>query len=449
MADSTRRFGLTILDSPTDQLDLSNYKFSEADRVLLDRLLRVAVEDHVHTGTGISVTTPDAPVLCVQPTGGAIPPNAPVYYRYSIIDSRSQETIASAVASVNTPVPATMPAYAPRLSIYSGYLEAGEYLYAVSACTRESSLETVVGPTASGTLTTFGGWYLDLPPMPTGGEFFNVYRKGPRDYELIHLTTLLPDDRYFVDSGDLRANRLRVSPHANTTNRTNSIEVELPGPFPNDSWTWKLFRTYDPANWEQSLLDWNGPDPHYTDDGRATRPGFPPATTAAVGGAPKINIATDTVGHAPSTISAVTRTVNFNAAHAVIGPGTWSWVCEYEHAELQSIWATVNRSLPATLGDCEIGLDYARAGTDTWQPVGVPDFPLNSVIRVGESIGERTNLVVQSPSPPYLTRGDKLRLHVYETGFDLLAEDPHDLTLTATLRVHDGLSDQSYVWETS
>lgn len=452
MADSTRRFGLTILNSPTDQLNTASYKFSEGDRVLLDQLLRVAVEDHTHTGESISVDAPDAPILSVAATNGAIPPNATVYYRYAIVDARGQATIASATASTQTPVPATSPGYGPRLSIATGYMEAGEYLYACSACTIDSSQETTVGPITSGTLPNYGGWRLDLPPLPTGGRFFNIYRRGPRETELKFLAALTPEDRFFIDNGDLDANRLRSAPQANTTYQTNSIEVALPGTFsaPDGSWTWKLFRTYDPTNWENSLLEWLGPEGTYVDDGRATRTGYPPSTTSAVGGAPKINLITNTIGKPPqSAASAVTRLINFNADLVQVGTGTWYWVCEYEHAEPQSMWATVSRTNPPTLEDNVIGLDLLRAGEDTWSPLVSPTslVPLVSTVRVGETIGERALLTPREPFG-YIRPGDKLRLHVYTAGYEPEVTD-HDLTLAVTLRVHQGLSDLTYEWETN
>jgi hypothetical protein len=452
MADATRRFGLTILNSPTDQLDLKNYKFSEADRLLLDRLLRIAVEEHVHTGTGISISAPGPAILRVMPTGGALPPNATIHYRYSIVDARGQETIASATASATTPVPATAPGYAPRPSLAAGYLEAGEYLYAVSACTRDSSQETLVGPIATATNSNFGGWRLDLPPLPNGGEFFNVYRKAPRDFELFHLATLQPEDRYLIDDGGLTANRFRRAPAGNTTNQTNSIEIELPGPLPVESWTWRIFRTFDPTNWEQSLLDWNGSNHYYLDDGRATRPGFPPATTPAVGGAPKIDLATETVGVPPAAVAAATRQFNLTAENMPEGPGIWRWICEYEHAEFVSMRATVSRTNPPTAGECQIGLDTCDPDSDEtdWVSVTDPDTGdvLVSTIAAGESIGE----LVYASSPPWAgnsARGRKFRLHVHQSGYGPDVVDSHDLMLTVMLRVHNGLSNQTYQWETS
>jgi hypothetical protein len=446
MADHTRRFWLTTLNQPTDQTNLHNYKFTDGDRILLDRLLRFAVENHAHTGQVVTTTRAPAPILSTYPREGSIPGNATVHYRFSIVDERGQEAIASQVATIQTPSQASAPAFAPRLSRQSGTLEGGEYIYAVSACTNESTQETILGPLGAGTLTGFGGWYVDLPPMPSGGQFFNVYRRGPTDSELVYLFTTDPETRWFIDDGDRRPNRFRTVPTANTTNMTNRVEIALPQPWPTGSWTWKIYRTFDVAQWDNSLLDWIGSNTYYIDDGRATRPGYPPDASAAVGGAPKIRLVKDTTGTPPASVaSGATRLVNFNADLVQEGPGTWHWVNEYTHAELLSMRATVNRANPPTLGDCTIGIDRLHDATwvkviDTWS-----GQPFLSRIPVGGSIGDACSLETLSG---YLRPGERLRLHVHQAGYEL-TEINHDLTLVVNLRVHDGLSNQSYVWETS
>jgi hypothetical protein len=454
MADFTRRFRFTILDQPTDRPDLQNYKFSDADRLLLDRLLRFAVENHVHTGETLTTTRPPSAILTVAPTGGSIPGNSAVHYRYSIVDSRGQEAIASQVATVYTPAQAAAPAFAPRLTAQAGTLDGGDYLYAVSACGGETSQETLAGPAGAGTLSGFGSWYVDLPPMPSGGQGFNVYRKGPRDAEMVYLLTTGVDQRSFTDHGDTATNPRRTLPRANTTWMNNTVTVQIPGPLPTGSWTWKLYRTFDPTQWDNSLLDWIGPTDSYTDDGRATRPGFPSETSAAVGGAAKIRLITDTVGTPPAAAAtAASRQINFNADLVQVGVGTWRWICEYQRAELQSLWATVNRSNPPTVQGCTFGLDLCWAGQSTWEPI-VSAFgstsPSLSYVFAGNTIGTREPLIgsYAGAYPVLLGPGDALRLHVYQTGYTPDAVD-HDLTVTVTMRVHDGLSDQTYQWESS
>lgn len=451
MADSTRRYGLTVLNSPTDQLNIANYKFSEGDRLSLDRLLRFAVENHVHTGQVVTVTRPAPPTLSTVSRDGAIPGNTAVHYRYSIVDDRGQEALASQVATVQTPSQASAPAYAPRLSRQAGTLDGGEYLYAVSAATNDSTQETLVGPMGAGTLAGFGGWYVDLPPMPSGGQYFNVYRKGPLDTELVYLFSTGPEDRWFIDDGDRKSDRFRTSPTANTTYMTNQINVDLPQPWPTGSWTWKLYRTYDGTQWDYSLLDWIGPNGRYTDDGRGTRPGYPPETNGAVGGAPKIRLGRDTAGAPPTSAgSGVTRTINFNSSFLQIGPGGWEWVNEYQHAEWLSMRATVNRAIPPTVSDCIIGIDRYYNGT--WSPVNQvlnPSAPIVATIPKGQNISDPQSMSgAGAPLPLWLQRGERLRLNVYQNGYQANETD-HDLTFAVTLRVHDGLSSHSYVWETS
>jgi|KBSMisStandDraft_5_1062788.scaffolds.fasta_scaffold126088_2 hypothetical protein len=446
MADLTRRFKFTTLTQPADRVDMANYKFSDADRTLLDRLLRFAVENHVHTGVKVTTIATPPPTLTIAPTGGSIPGNAAVHYRYSIVDSRGQEALGSQVATIYTTGQASAPGFAPRLSPVTGTLDGGDYLYAVSACTNDSTQETLLGPTGVGTLPTFGGWYLDLPPLPSGSQFFNVYRKGPRDDELVYLKTLPPEARTTVDAGDQAVNRFRTSPRFNTTNMTNTVTVHLPNPLPSGSWTWKLYRTYDPGQWDNSLLDWIGPTGTYLDDGRATRAGFPPITSAAVGGAPKIDLGTDTEGVPPFTVADVAnRIANFNSDRTAVGPSTWQWISEYHRAALVAMRATVGRNTPVTQ---DMTLSLERHTSGSWLPVTMPfdSDPIVAIIRAGETIGD-TVLLSNWPAGP-VARGDMLRMNVLQDGYGG-NNDIHDLTLAVTLRVQDGVSDQSYQWETT
>jgi hypothetical protein len=296
MADRTKRFRFTVLNAPADRLDSGNYKFSDADRVLLDRLLTRAIE-HNHTGIQVEADRYAPPALTVSTTGGALPPNRGVYYRYAIVDRTGQEFVASPIVTLFTPTQVSAPPFAPRLSTeQSGSLEEGTYVYALSACTGDNRQETLLSPTASITTAGVGGCRVDFPPPPSGAEFFNVYRQGPREPELLYLTTMGPDDRYLVEDGNNRTDPLRTSPQANTTHTANSVQITLPADVLPAGGSWKLYRSYDPAHWDNSLLDWIGAFASYIDDGRATRAGVPPESSAAVGGAPKIRLGIDTTG---------------------------------------------------------------------------------------------------------------------------------------------------------
>lgn len=451
MANRTRRFGLTTFDQPTDELSLDNYKFTYADRILLDRLLRIIIESHVHDGSTFAAAQPPAPELTVQTTGGAIPANTTVYYRYSVVDARGQETIASATASTVTPPQVAAPGFGPRLSREAGTLDAGQYLYALSACTNDAGQETLIGPTTPGTLTDWGAWRLDLPPLPSGGQFFNVYRKGPRESELRYLTTLAPAQRELFDTGLLKTDRYRRAPAANTTNMTNRIGVALTGTVPEGSWTWRIYRTYDQGNWENSLVEWVGPENYYLDDGREGQPGVPPSASAAIGGASKIEFATDTEGMPPpSAWGATIRSVNFTANRVVPSVGTWYWYCDYERVEPLTMRAAVRRGAPPTVQPIQIGLDYAfhaNGGLSWWYPWNdTSGNPVIATIDLGQTFSASTSIA--NPEQR-VVRGYLFRLHIYQGGYEEFPLDPiHDLTVVMTMMVN-GESDQTYIWETS
>ncbi len=439
MADRTPRFRLTTFDQPTDQLDYGNYKFGDGDRVLLDRLLRFATEGHTHNGQIVGLTPIDPPRLTLQTTGGTLRPTATVYYRYSIVDSRGQESIASNVATVRTPSQATAPQYAPRLQPEHGVMDGGDYLYAVSACTGDASQETIIGPSVTGTLTTFGSWYMDLPPLPNGAEFFNLYRKAPRDRELVHLATLAPEARSYTDDGTVKPNIRHGIPQANTTRTTNSVTIS-PGnnaPIPSDSWTWKIYRTFDPTNWDNSLLDWVGAVSEYTDDGRATRPGLPPESNAAIGGAPKIEWTVDTIGVLPPRMLVHNRLVNFNSDIVVAGPGQWHWFNEYDLARPAAMRASLGRGSVAS-ADISIGADI-------WQGVQWDPIFASCTIPAGSSQSDHINLDGTFPHVDW-TLGTRVRMNV-QSAEPVDAMTARDLTFTLTLRVTHGPSDQTYQWK--
>jgi len=274
----------------------------------------------------------------------------------------------------------------------------------------------------------------------------SLRRDLSRDDELVYLKTLPPEARTTVDAGDQAVNRFRTSPRFNTTNMTNTVTVHLPNPLPSGSWTWKLYRTYDPGQWDNSLLDWIGPTGTYLDDGRATRAGFPPITSAAVGGAPKIDLGTDTEGVPPFTVADVAnRIANFNSDRTAVGPSTWQWISEYHRAALVAMRATVGRNTPVTQ---DMTLSLERHTSGSWLPVTMPfdSDPIVAIIRAGETIGD-TVLLSNWPAGP-VARGDMLRMNVLQDGYGG-NNDIHDLTLAVTLRVQDGVSDQSYQWETT
>jgi hypothetical protein len=132
MAHRTSRYGFTTLDSPADTLDLHDWKFTDADRVLLDRLLTYVSERHVHTGvtTGGQDAQPSAgPLLSLSKTGGILPPGTAVRYRAALVDIRGQEQVASKESVVYTPPQLAVPGPLAISTTTTGTLIPGDYTY--------------------------------------------------------------------------------------------------------------------------------------------------------------------------------------------------------------------------------------------------------------------------------------------------------------------------------
>lgn len=451
MAGTTKRFMFTTFDQPTDRLDLNGYKFGNADRVLMDRLLSFATENHTHNGALVSMVAPTPPSLALITTEGALRPQSTIYYRYSIVDSRGQEGMASPAAAIRTPPKLEAPALPPRLQAQVGTMEGGEYVYGLTACSSaENTQETLLGPIVAGTLSRDGSWRLDLPAPPSGAHHFNLYRRGPRDDELFYLTSLPPDALWIEDTGDLKPDRLHRVPSANTTSLTNSVGIS-PTDFrwSDGTWSWKIYRTYDPAHWENSLLDWVGAWLGYIDDGRPTRLGAPPEISSAVGGPPKIQLGGETEGAIPSGLLTQTRMVTFTSDLIVEGPGDWYYVNEYDLSHPERLVASVGRNVPPA-ADLKIGLERSTWGAarypESWTPLlNTSGQPAMCVIRAGQT----TSLSITDfePVPAGTLRpGEVLRLRVYQAENDASPAGA-DLTVTLTLRVRLGQADQSYLWK--
>lgn len=430
MASSTPRFKLTTLDSDAESIEFQGWKSTDADRVLLDRLLRYATEGHRHRGLpAINFQFP-APDVTIAYSGGMIPANTVAHYRYTILDENGEETAGSALATIHTPpqVPAPSP---PSLAASPGTLLGGYYQYLVTAFidpdgTWEvpppagTNLESLASAPATASLAGLGGWSLTMPPRPSGADGFNVYRRGPTETEFGYVGST--KDLYFEDDGSLlTGNPLRHPPISNATYATNAVTVALPeGLLPPESWTWRIYRTYDITNWDNSLLTWSGPTPTFVDVGGATSPGAPPQASTALGSPPKIDLGSEVQGHPLPEAVTVTRTFNFAAEGPVIeGPDDRCWVSEYDLLELVSLRASLGRDAVPSSQPVIAGLQIAEPGSEIWV-----DLPDDSQIEIGEFIGSLAEITEPEPLPA----GTRFRLIVRQNGGAATPTD-HDLAL--------------------
>jgi hypothetical protein len=306
----------------------------------------------------------------------------------------------------------------------------------------------MLGPTATATVDVIGGWHLSLPALSSGGKFFNVYRKGPRDRDLAFLVSLDSAAVGFDDDGSIDADPLHRAPVNNTTNVTSSVSVALPATHvpAGTSWTWRIYRTYDPTEWDRSLLVWNGPTPSFVDDGRELLPGYPPEASGAVGGAPRIDIVAETTGSLPPDMVSATKLVNFTADRPQVGEGNWHWINEYRQAALVSLRAALGRGSPAQSGEVRIGIDRCDEGGSWVQLTNQSAQPIYCTIPQGQTMSSPVSLTTALPADA-LTPGDRLRLRVIQVAAD--ETSARDLNVTVTMLVRDGTPGKTYVWKTT
>lgn len=460
VSNKTSRYGFTVFDSVDDTLDYRGYKLTNADRVLLDRLLTLAAERHVHTGdnTGGPDETPDAaPTVAVVATGGAMPPNTTVYYRSALVDAAGQEHIASQPAVVYTPASVYTPD-PPAVTAGTGSLIAGPYSYAVSAYTGTNTAETTVSRTTPASLATTGGLVVSMPAVPSGASGFNIYRRDPTQQELVYLTSIDADTVAFADTGATTPNTLRRAPAANTTCTTTSVSV-TPATALAGGATCKIYRTYSPSNWDQSLLTWTATVP-VVDTGHATTEGAPPDASAAVATPTKIGFGTETTGALPPGLLTTTRFFNFAVVGlAAIGPGDQMWLNEYAppvywtgnpvydshvaNAEFVSFRVALTRGAVPSPADIEVGLE---TGPGPWVPVGVSGTHTTATIPAGETSSPAVSLADVDNRTIATDTG--VRFNVLQDGSSGGSGAANDFTVTVTIRTRHGSTTQSYQWET-
>lgn len=446
MADRTKRFGFTTLNSETDRLDLYDWKFGVSDRHLLDRLLLYG-EHHAHTGVERTTTKPLAPVLDTLTVGGRLPAGTTIYYKIGVVDENGQEQIASEMAVAHTADQVEVPRR-PRLTPVlggMGGLVPGQYAYAISAFAGSVDLETQASQQMVTVLRQTGSIQISLPDVPAGAGGLNIYRKGPTDRDMVLLATVeVGSSSTYEDAGVQPANRRHLLPTANTTHMVNSVVV-TPGEAVPSTSTWKLYRTFVPNQWDNSLVVWNHSSiEEYVDTGHQTQRGAPSLTSAATGTAPKIDMAdmAEVTGELPPgrVLSQVQLSFTYEGA---LTPGypEWYWVCEYDQARALSMRATLGK-------DSSPAAQSVRAGFQKWDPDEEDWFDCfngyYAEVEVGESIGDLT--AIPSDDSEIFERGDRLRMVVLQTGGGATPTD-EDLVVSLDIMVKHGDEDVTYIWE--
>jgi len=292
-------FGLQILRGQPASTD--NYSFTDADRVLIDKLLN-QIFYHTHTGVErltnpMNAATPEFGVtLVAADSGGALPADQTVCYRIAWYDN-SGETAASSeyyietIDSIPTPSP-------PDLSTATtgGVLTPGIYYYAITAVkgngeTLPSTVTVIVVPTTTSTNMNT----ITFPEPPLGATHWNIYRR--KDESLYYfLKQIAVTEASYIDNGSdsLGAEGL---PSVNSTNSENKITITIGG-YPAGAIGYRIYRTYVSGDYPAySLLHDEEmaatPNLVFEDTGTALEYGTPKEVDQTYGTPPKVNVYTE------------------------------------------------------------------------------------------------------------------------------------------------------------
>ncbi len=251
MGSFTSHFGFQKLNQG-DVASTNSWKFSDADRDLLDRLLW-GMFGRTYTSLDPSV----APDLTLTTSGGSIPAGATVLYEYTLVNSIGLETAPSPIGSVSTAAAISAPG-PPSISYAAtgGSLLPGEYFYALSSYKDVSTSETKVFDSAHVTVqagTTTNSISMTMPTLPSGATGFNIYRRKPGAPQFVFLASTTASS--YTDDGSVPEDPNRITPASNTTAAANQVTIALPGALTLDpGMTWKIYRTYISGAWSNSLV---------------------------------------------------------------------------------------------------------------------------------------------------------------------------------------------------
>jgi hypothetical protein len=455
----TDRWGLSILGSG-DSLQANGFKFSDADRRLIDRLLSYAAEGHHHTGTRGDDLTPDAPLtLTLSTTGGTISSGSRYYYRFTVLDEFDNESAPSPISYIDTPSTVATPS-APAISYTAGTggLQPGGYSYVLSAykgaTTQETKATNTAFVTISGALPT-NQVTLTLPAMPAGADGCNVYRKSPSGMHYLWITNVVAPAplELWVDDGSISGDCDRSLPATNRTGGTNAINVAVPGATPSvpDGWTWRVYRTVDPNRWGRSWLKDVTPigDPPETpigfnDTGLSTEVGGPPVKAQIINAPAKINLtdAAEVQGSLPPGLLVAPQMLTFVQPGPIeAGDGTFIWVCDFDQADVKLVRIYLGPDATPAADDLIVDVKALRPskGSATWISLFAPEEEPPTL-----PVGENT-ITPLVPVRQHLERGDALSVDILQAGGGATPTD-FDLSVNMLLYVKDGSETLSYAW---
>ncbi len=423
---TTENFNLKRL-VPGDDFFADGYKFSNGDRVTIDRLLAQGIA-HIHDGVATALSTPSSTLTLTKVnTIGSIPAGTRVYYRYSFVDATGAESAAKVEKFIDTTLPVVEPASPTlTLSTVGGTLLAGNYYYVLSAYTNVNTQETKTLTPAYITVpatTSTNRITINFPTKPVGATGFNIYRLKPGALAYAYLKSTTTETS-FTDSGVVQENANRSLPVSNLTNGTNSVVVTIPTPVPVGM-TWKLYRTFAVGDYTNSLLHWIVEEtaegsgvitPTFTDTGGSTATGTPQETSQTLLNPAKVNL-TDAVhvqGRLPmGAVSGFPFSASFTYAGTLqVNTGKFIWSCDVPKATIISVRAIlgVGSSPAATSVIVDINKHALSQATPTTATIFTTQANRPTIL-VGKL---RSSLAI--PNVKELLQGDGLTMDIDQAG---------------------------------
>lgn len=431
MAGQTSHYGLTRLEGG-ESFSTDGYKYTNADRDTIDRLLYVMGESHHHLGSSVTLTEPTIAPVLARSSGGSIPAGTRVYYKYSYLSVRGEETKASPESFIDMPAAILEPG-APTLTqaTTGGTLTPGDYYYVLSAYVGSSIFETrAINPiyitVPLGTITN--KITLTYPSPPAGMSGWNIYRRAPGEMKYFYLTSVASGPTTLVDTGSIAADCDRTIASLNTTNNNNKVTITLPGATPTVpvGYTWRIYRTFILSNYDNSTLktvvEYTAETTprvvaYYVDIGISTTSGKPLAVTVSTANPAKILLdsATEVQGRlAPANIAGYPYMVQFSYSGTVAtGTGTFVWYCEFDHAVIQGCRAVlgVGKSPASTSVIVDVNVGRSLAATPTALSTIYTTQSNRPTITVGNQFSTLT-----VPNRRTLLLGDMLSVDIDQAG---------------------------------
>lgn len=293
--------GLTELD-PGEPLSTDNSSFQSRNPSITDHFLELGARTHRHDAHAALAAPTTAVTLAQTPTGGSLPGGVTLAITYTAVDSVGGETLAAPPASVTLPSTLAAPTSAPSTALdhTAGTLAPGTYHYCKTWVDAGGG-ETLAGPPTAA----------DVPPGSTNSEIVvsglntGMVAAGATGWRLYKAVAGGDYHRLasgagasFTDNGGTPADPTTRLPLVSTTSQRNKATVTLPvaGALPTGTVTLRVYGSLS-AGYPDPALVATHPvaDAGTSFDITSWSPsaGRPPAVATAVGGATKIDPATE------------------------------------------------------------------------------------------------------------------------------------------------------------